>query len=291
MTTFFALCAGFCNAFNVVAQHRASTSKSAKLPILRLVLYLFKNPLWLLGWVALLGGFVFQAAALHNGTISKVQALLVSELVFTLALRKVWIGQRISRAAWASAGLTCMSLALFVVLAEPQGTQSSPTSSAWLSVLLTFGILTAVLSGLSLRGSPSRRAALAATAAAIVWALEATFIKSATDTLTSVGFVSTLSHWPIYAVIVGGIIGTLLVQTALHVGPLRISQPLLVSVDPFVSIILGIWLFGEHFKGNPLRIAVACASFVVMVLGIVLLVRTSPPNLEPAPELPAPATT
>ncbi len=283
MTTFFALCAGFCNALNVVAQHRASTSRSAELPVLRLVLYLARSPLWLFGWVALLAGFVFQATALHLGTLSQVQALLVSELVFTLALRRVWIGQRITRAAWASAGLTCISLALFVALAEPQGNQMAPTSSAWLSVLLTFGILTAVLGALSLRGSASRRAALAATAAAVVWALEATFIKAATDTFTTVGFAGMFSHWPIYAVVVGGIIGTLLVQTALHVGPLRISQPLMVSVDPFVSIILGIWLFGEHYEGSPLRITVACASFAAMVVGIVLLVHTSPPNLDPAP--------
>src|SRR3974390_3429703 len=278
MTAFFALCAGFCNAFNVVAQHRASTSRGAKLPILRLALYLAKNPLWLLGWAALLGGFVFQATALHLGTISKVQALLVSELVFTLVLRKVWIRQRITRAAWGSAGLTCISLALFVALAEPQGGESAPTTSAWVSVLLTFGILTAVLSALSLRGSPSRRAALAATAAAGGWAVEATFIKAVTETFPSVGFVGMFSRWPIYAVVAGGIVGTLLVQTALHVGPLRISQPLLVSVDPFVSIILGVWLFGEHFKGSSLRIATACVSFAIMVLGIVLLVRTSPPN-------------
>jgi drug/metabolite transporter (DMT)-like permease len=287
MTFLFALCAGFCNSFNVVAQHRASTSSGAHLRVLRLVLYLFKNPLWLLGWVALLGGFVFQALALHLGTLSQVQALLISELVFTLALRRLWIRQRISRAAWASAALTCSSLAVFVVLAEPQGTQTTPTSSAWFSVLLTFGLLAAALAALSLRGSPTRRAAMAATAAAVVWALEATFIKAATDTLASVGVAGTFSRWPIYAVAVGGIIGTLLVQTALHVGPLRVSQPLMVSVDPFVSIILGIWLFGEHYVGSPVKIAFGCASFAVLVIGIVLMVHTSPPNLEPSVEVSA----
>jgi hypothetical protein len=86
-------------------------------------------------------------------------------------------------------------------------------------------------------------------------------------------------------VAVGGIIGTLLVQTALHVGPLRVSQPLMVSVDPFVSIILGIWLFGEHYVGSPVKIAFGCASFAVMVVGIVLMVHTSPPDLEPSVEV------
>ena len=180
---------------------------------------------------------------------------MVTELVFALALRRLWIRQRIAGAAWESAVLTCVGLGLFVAVAEPQGSQVAPTSAVWLSVLLTFGLLVAVLTVLSLRGSPARRAALAATAAAVVWALEATFIKSATDTFASFGVAGMFARWPIYAVAVGGIIGSLLVHTALHVGPLRVSQPLLVSVDPFVSIILGIWLFGEHYVGSPLKIA------------------------------------
>src|SRR5208283_6021488 len=101
--------------------------------------------------------------------------LLVTELVFSLVLRRAWIGQRISGAAWASAALTCVSLAVFIVMAEPHGGHPAPTAGAWLSALLAFGLLAAALSWLSLKGSPARRAAFCATAAAIVWALEATF--------------------------------------------------------------------------------------------------------------------
>jgi hypothetical protein len=54
----------------------------------RLVVYLFRNPLWLFGWVALAGAFVFQALALHDGHISVVQPLLATEPVFTLVLRR-----------------------------------------------------------------------------------------------------------------------------------------------------------------------------------------------------------
>jgi len=168
-------------------------------------------------------------------------------------------------------------------MAEPHGGHPAPTSAAWLSALLTFGLLAAILSWLSLKGSPNRRAALCATAASIVWALEATFIKSTTDTLASDGVTGTLIRWPVYALIVGGIVGTLLVQAALHVGPLRVSQPLIVAVDPFVSVILGIWLFGEHFNNQPLRIAIGCVAFGLMVVGVVLISQTTPPNLDPHP--------
>jgi drug/metabolite transporter (DMT)-like permease len=284
LTVVFALAAAFCNAFNLVAQHRASSSKSAKRGYFRLALYLVTNPLWLLGGVALIGAFVFQALALHDGELSIVQPLLVTELVFTLVLRRVWIGQHISVAAWTSAAVTAASLAVFVAMAEPHGGHAEPTSSAWLSALLTFGLCAGALAGLASHGSPARRAGLYATAASIVWALEATFIKSATDSLTSFGAIGALERWPIYGVVAGGIAGTLLVQAALHVGPLRVSQPLIVAVDPLVSVILGMWVFGEHFNADALRIAIGCVAFVVMAIGVVAITRTSPPTLDPDSE-------
>lgn len=144
-----------------------------------------------------------------------------------------------------------------------------------------------MLAVLSLRGSPTRRAALSATAASIVWALEATFIKSTSDTLTAFGVTGTAVRWPVYALITGGIVGTLLVQSALHVGPLGVSQPLMVAVDPFVSVILGIWLFGEHFNNEPANIAVGCVAFLLMAVGVVVLSRTSPPDLDLEPAVAA----
>jgi glucose uptake protein GlcU len=67
------------------------------------------------------------------------------------------------------------------------------------------------------------------------------------------------------------------VQAALHVGPLSASQPLIVAVDPFVSIVLSVWIFSERFTDNPAEIAVGTVAFVVMVIGIVLLTRTAGP--------------
>jgi hypothetical protein len=77
-------------------------------------------------------------------------------------------------------------------------------------------------------------------------------------------------------VVAAGIAGTILTQAALHHGPLAVSQPLMVTVDPFVSIILGVWLFGEHFEGGPLKIAAGALGFAAMVVGVVFLARTAP---------------
>ena len=41
-------------------------------------------------------------------------------------------------------------------------------------------------------------------------------------------------------------------NAALHVGPLWVSQPFLVIIDPIVSVALSVWLFGERFtKRRP----------------------------------------
>jgi drug/metabolite transporter (DMT)-like permease len=87
----------------------------------RLALYLPRQPLWLLGVAAAVGSFVFQALALHNGPMSVVQPLLITELVFTLVLRRVWIHQDVARAAWASVSVVCVALAVFLAVGEPTG--------------------------------------------------------------------------------------------------------------------------------------------------------------------------
>ena len=289
MSAVFALCAAFSNALYVATQHIASTRGGVgRATGLRLVGYLIRSPLWLFGWVAAVGGFVFQAAALKNGQLSIVQALLVSELVFGLLLRKVWIRQTIRPVAWCSAALTCVGLAAFVVTDQPQGGTPTPTAHEWAGVLLAFGGAAAVMTFAARSGSPARRAALYAAAAAIVWALVATFIKTATETLTASGIVAVFTDWPVYALAAGGVAGILLTQAALHVGPLSVSQPLLVIVDPCVSVVLSIWLFQERYTGGPVAIAGSALGFAVMCAGVVALTRTAPPTMQPVEQSLAP---
>ena len=133
MPVLFALLAAFSNALNVVMQHIASIGDPGHSKGWRFVRYLVSNPLWLLGWVALAGAFVFQALALHNGLMSVVQPLLVTELVFALVLRWVWLHQSIRPVTWWAAILTCVLLALFLAMAEPSGGSALPTSGAWAS--------------------------------------------------------------------------------------------------------------------------------------------------------------
>ena len=278
----FALAAAFSNAVNLLTQHKASISAPKKEGGWRLPLYLIRHPLWLLGGAAAVGSFVFQALALHNGPMSVVQPVLVTELVFVLILRWVWLHQDVARAAWAAVSVVCVSLAVFLSAAEPSGGHPSPTARAWVSAGLVFGGAIAALTALGRAGSPGRRAAVLAAAAGLTWALEATFLKTATQTLAAAGLGGMLTNWPVYALVGATITGTLLQQAALHLGPLSVSQPILIITDPVASIILSVWLFGEHFTNSPAKIAVAVLAFAVMAAGVTVLSRTAPQDLAPS---------
>ena len=129
----FAVASAFSNAVTLVAQHLASVTAPKRAKRWDLVRYLLRQPMWMLGWVGAVGAFVFQALALHFGLLSVVQPLLITELVFVLVLRWLWIGQEIAGAAWVAAVVVCVSLAVFLGLAEPTGGTATPSAGDWLS--------------------------------------------------------------------------------------------------------------------------------------------------------------
>ena len=280
MTIGYALLAALGNALNVITQHTASVNAPGRSSGRRLVGYLVRNPLWLFGWIALAAAFVFQALALHSGQMSVVQPLLVTELVFALVLRRFWIRQSIRAMTWWAAAVTCAGLAVFLATSEPQGGRAMPASQAWLSAVgATIGV-TVLLTLLSMRGTPQRRAALLGCATASMWALVATFIKTMTDTLSQFGVGGMFAHWPVYALAAAGAVTEVLEQATLHVGPLSISQPFLVIVDPIVSIALSVWIFGEYFTEDALRLTLGSAAFVTMCAAVAVLTRTAPASMS-----------
>lgn len=280
VTIIWALLAALGNAVNVVTQHAASISSPNRSTGWRFVSYLLHNTLWLVGWIGLAGAFIFQALALNSGQMSVVQPLLVTELVFALVLRRAWLHQQIRAITWWAAAATCVALAVFLATAEPQGGHPVPDSRAWVTVSgATLGAA-AALTLLGMRGSPARRAALLATATAIMWALVATFIKTTTDTWSQFGVAGMFTHWPVYALAGAGLATELLEQATLHVGPLSVSQPLLVIVDPIMSIGLSVPIFGESFTENGPRLAAGTVAFAVLCVAAAVLSRTAPSTMS-----------
>lgn len=288
MPVLLALLSALASAIGLVVQRDSSRDAPAGMRGARLLGHLVRHPMWLLGqgaWVAAIG---LQAAALYSGRLSVVQPVLVSELVFVLVIRRLVMHWPVRAAAWGAAALVGVSLSLFLVAAEPRGGHPTPTPSAWLWALVaTAGLVVAAVL-VAGRRSPVRRAACYATAAATLGALEASFLKTATHTLSTQGLAAALTDWPVYALALAGAVSGVLVQTALRIGPLTVSQPLLVVVNPLVSVVLSVWLFGEHFTDDPGTVTLGACAFVGIVAGVVLLGSRGPrlpvaPGVVPPP--------
>ncbi|MCW2523393.1 MAG: hypothetical protein JWO63_1728, partial [Frankiales bacterium] len=54
------------------------------------------------------------------------------------------------------------------------------------------------------------------------------------------------SSWQLYAVVLVGAAGLLLNQLAFQAGPLSASLPAAATVDPLLSIVIGVGVFDEH---------------------------------------------
>ncbi len=281
MSILFALLGALSQALTSVLQRLANVAGAeAERSGWETAKYLIRQPLWLAGMACMGGTFVFTALALYFGQLATVQPILVTELIFTLALRALWLRDRIAARTWGAAALLCAGLFGFLVVAHPEEGHGHPTLSGWIVALTTRGAVVVVLVVLSRWGSPARKAALLGAAAALVWAIDAAFVKSATEILAHDGWGGLFLHWPIYAVVVSGVLGTVLLEAAFAAGPLAASQSALLIVDPLASITIGIELFGEQLRSSPGAIILQILFLMAMAGGVVLLSLWAPPEME-----------
>jgi hypothetical protein len=92
---------------------------------------------------------------------------------------------------------------------------------------------------------------------------------------THAGFARSLTHWQPYALIAVAIVGLLLTQSAFDAAPLHVSLPAGVLAEPLTGIALGVAVFGERLRDNPLAIAGQGAALVAVAGGMVLVCRSA----------------
>jgi hypothetical protein len=248
-------------------------------PRWRTAVALVRRPAWLLGALFLIGTFGFQALALYFGPMAVVQPVLVLELIFALGLRAFLLHNDIASRTWSAALMICLGLAGFLVAASPGEGSGIPDARQWLLAVGTRGLAVAVLLLLARRGSPGRRAALFGAATAVVWSVDAAFVKQSVDVLAHGGLPGLLTNWAFYAMVATGVLGTVLLQGAYAAGPLAASQSALLIVDPLASIALGVELFHEQLRTGPGYMLGAVISLAVLAAGVVMLSAWAPPAM------------
>jgi len=277
----FAVLSALSNAGSAVLQRLAVVDRTSEARSLwRTAIDLVRQPVWLLGGLFLIGTFGFQALALYFGPLSVVQPVLVLELIFTLGLRVFLLHDGIASRTWSAALMICLGLGAFLVVASPSEGTHVPDAGQWMLAVGTRALIVVALLLLARYGSAARRAALFGAATAVVWSVDAALMKQTVDELAHSGLPGLLTHWPLYAMIATGVLGTILLQAAYAVGPLAASQAPLLIVDPLASITLGIELFHEQLRTGPWYVSGAVVSLAVLGAGVVMLSIWAPPVMK-----------
>ncbi|MHB1928318.1 MAG: DMT family transporter [Acidimicrobiales bacterium] len=244
-----------------------------------LLIRLLRQPIWVLGVVSMVLGFVLQATALHFGSLAMVQPILASELLFVFAYLAIANPHLVRRRDGLSAVAMAVGLGAVLFTADPSGGRAQAPVGRWvLAGLAGFLVVSALV--LAARGSTdhaisaARRAALLGAAAGVCWGLLAGVIKQLGAVATG-GPVDILTSWPVYALVVAGLASMTLASNALRAGPLAASQPGFTIVDPLIAAVVGVLLFGERLQISAGDLSIEIAALAVLGIGAFGLSRSA----------------
>lgn len=241
---------------------------------LSLITHAIHKRVWLFGAVLMIASFGMQATALARGRLSIVQPVLTLELPILVIILFVWFGQRIGWHEIVGATAAAGGLAAFLIVASPTGGDQVPNVRAWGLASMAGIVAIATSVALAKRGKrPAWRAAWFGTAAAISYAFTAAFAKEVTEQI-GVKWYGPFLHWQIWGMALAGLLGVFLTQNAFHAGPVTASQSTLVIVDPLVSLLIGIGLFGDNLQTSGARGPLESLALIMLFGGVYFLARS-----------------
>lgn len=257
----------------VLQQAAASSVPQAQSLRPKLIASLLRRPLWLAGVTMAAVSYIIQGLALAFGSLVLVMPLASTDLLFALPLVAWRAGRRLTRAEAAGAACTAGGVAAFLaVLPSAPGT-AVPRLADWLPLLVVVVVLTAGLLGAGLVAPGAVRTAVYAAASGLLFALLDALTKSAADLFHDDGLAA-LGHWEPYALIVVGGAGLVLVQSSYQAGSLAISLPVIDTVEPVGSVLMGVTVFQEPLAASWAA-AVQVVAGIFAITGIVILSRSS----------------
>jgi len=270
-----------------VEQRQATTVPESSAGRPRLLLLLARQPLWLAGIAAQVGGFAAHAVALRSGPLATVQMLVALELVVAVVIVRVWSGRPLSRVSWSAALAVVAAIAAFLALTSrsTEGHLAGAPHHAAAAAAIGAGLagasaVAAAVVGLGAAGR--RRAVLLALAAGLADSCSAVVTLAFTH-VTSHGPAMILTSWTTYALVVCGTGNVLLTQSAYQTDRPLITLPIISAVTPVVSVAIGVGLLGETPRIGAVGALAACFAVLVTSLALAVLARSAPP---PEPVVP-----
>jgi hypothetical protein len=141
-------------------------------------------------------------------------------------------------------------------------------------VFVAAGALSAVTALAGLRVTGKARVIWLALAAGSVYGVLAA-LTTATVDVVAVRGAGVLLTWEPWALLLCGIIGALLGQSAYSSGALSLSLPVLDTLAPIVAVVIAATVFDEKLASSAWQLGVQLAGGALAVAGIAMLSRSS----------------
>jgi hypothetical protein len=270
----FAAAAAGGNALSNVMQRKASLEQPDGRFGAATMVDLLRRPTWLLGFSAMVASFILQAIALNFGQLSSVETVITLEVPLTLLVASRVFKVRVGRPEWT--GIWTMTAGAVVLIASlnPQPGDESHVSHTTYGIAggATAAMVVALIVAAH-RGTTLWATACLGAAAGTSFGLTATLIKEVTARLSSDGIVGLLTSWQTYGAVAAGVSGVVIMQWALHTGPLLAAQPGFTLMDPLVSILWGVLIYNESTRTGP-WLVLATAGGVAIGVGVFLLAHS-----------------
>lgn len=281
--------AAFGNAVANVMQRKASMQTRADTRFGGRVLWaLVRDPTWVIGFTGMVASFLLQAVALGLGELSAVEPIITLEVPLTLLVACYVFSTRLGTQEWtAILVMTGGMIALVAALAPRPGNESDVNHLTYVVAGGGTAATIVVLILAALRRPAIWKTACLGAAAGTCFGFTATLVKESVNELTTRGLVGLVTTWQTYIAISFGILGVLVMQWALHSGPLLAAQPGFTLMDPLVSILWGVLVYNEMTRTGP-WLVLASAGGIGVGVGVALLARS--PLFDPAEPDPVPAT-
>jgi hypothetical protein len=311
----------------VLQQDAAVREPDSRFLSLRLMTDLLRAPLWLAGIFAMIGGQVLAAWSIGHLTLSVVEPLLTTNLIWALILA-VPLAARRARAcapapvsvpagppvkpaakpaakpkrsvrAWEVAGAAVLCTGVGLLSAQrstkPIGLSFGSVSHWPAAAAIAAIAFICVQAGRRQQGRA--RALLTGIAAGLVYGVQDALTRQTLEVLQSGGISALFTTWAPYALLGAGAIGIWLMQSAFSAGPIQMSLPAISAGEPLVGIMLGIVVFGDRIEVTPAQLAFKVCGIVALVAGVILVARAPalsqlrtwpPPGSLSLPSIPHP---
>lgn len=275
-----ALASTTCAAISTVLKHHSANRPVRPCSggrLRRLLTGMVANPLFVLALVVDGLAVVLQILALRAGDLSTVQPILTLALVISLGLDHLVSRTRLHRSEVVWSGVLVAGLVLFLVAsdaAHPRGGLETGRRDAglWLAAGTVVAVL--VAAPLLRRARPRVQARAMAVVVAAIYASTAALITSCTRIFDLYGVGRLALSWQLWTLVAAAAVGVLLNQHVFSLAPLHVTLPVIASLDPLFSIVIGRVVFDERLRATPVATVLEIAGLALLLLGVMRLSRS-----------------